>query len=173
MHWKNYQDPSDTTGSAACDNDIGSDNDNENDNTNYNDSDNDSDNSSVDEIGEPVGEDDMAEDNNDNNLEYSEAGEDIEDEDEGVASYFHALPSATWEVQEVINPKDQGFVSEHFLIFMEEGDNWMVVQIAQRDNKTNSYKLRPAKRKNDHLTILALPYQQNLWNEMKRGGIWT
>ena len=72
------------------------------------------------------------------NLDYSEAGEDNDDEDEGVPSYFHALPSATWKVQESISLKEQGFVSELFLFFMKKEDNWMVVQVAR---KNNLYKL--------------------------------
>ena len=112
-------------------------------------------------------EDAIAEDEIENNLEYSEAGEDTEDEDEGVPSYFHALPSATWEVQENINLKDQGFVGEHFLFFMEKEDNWMVVQVAQRDSKSNLYKLRPAKRKNEHLTNLGIALPAEFFNEMK------
>ena len=89
------------------------------------------------------------------------------DEDEGVPSYFHALPSATWEVQESINLKDQGFVGEHFLFFMEKEDNWMVVQVAQRDSKNNFYKLRPAKRKNEHLTNLGITLPTEFFDEMK------
>ena len=100
-------------------------------------------------------------------LAHSEAGEDTEDEDEGVPSYFHALPSATWKVQDSISLQEQGYVSEHFLIYMQEEDNWMVVKVAQRDSRKGLYKLRPASRKNENLTNLGISLPEELLHQMK------
>jgi hypothetical protein len=50
---------------------------------------------------------------------------------------------------------------------MEKEDNWMVVQVAQRDSKKNLYKLRPSSRKNEHLTNLGITLPTEFFNEMK------
>ena len=71
-----------------------------------------------------------------------------------------------WKVQEIISLQEQGYVSEHFIIYMQEEDNWMVVKVAQRDSKKGLYKLRPASRKNEHLTNLGITLPDEMHHPM-------